>query len=151
MGLGSQCYLSHNTAERAPPKPQPGRSVLGLPTPEGQKAELIQLDMWASLRCGDWMDGCVQRCSVSRWHRSCVARSGTMSAACPTCSVRPTKHRRKLCWRRSCPSSPSVVVTTSDSLRVPLPSHGAPTLPLERVYFIRAEISVWVRASIGNR
>jgi len=36
----TQCYLPPDTSERAPPKPQPDRPVLDLPTPEGWKAEL---------------------------------------------------------------------------------------------------------------
>jgi len=35
-----QCYLPPNTGERAPPKSQPDRPVLDLPTPDGWKAEL---------------------------------------------------------------------------------------------------------------
>jgi len=33
--------VAPDTGERAPPSPQPDRQVLGLPTPEGWKAELI--------------------------------------------------------------------------------------------------------------
>ena len=36
----TQCYLLPDTSERTPPSPQPVRSVLDLPTPEGWKAEL---------------------------------------------------------------------------------------------------------------
>jgi len=39
----TQSYLPPNTGERAPPKPQPWRPVLDLPTPEGWKAELTLL------------------------------------------------------------------------------------------------------------
>jgi len=36
----TQCYLPPDTGERAPPEPQPCRSVLDYATPEGWKAEL---------------------------------------------------------------------------------------------------------------
>jgi len=36
----TQCYLLPDTSEHIPPKPQPYRPVLDLPTPEGWKAEL---------------------------------------------------------------------------------------------------------------
>jgi len=35
-----QCYLLPDTSEHTPPKSQPYRPILDLPTPEGWKAEL---------------------------------------------------------------------------------------------------------------
>jgi len=36
----TRCNLTPDTSEHTPPKPQPDRPVLDLPTPEGWKAEL---------------------------------------------------------------------------------------------------------------
>ena len=39
----TQCYLLPDTSERTPSSPQPVTPVLGLPTPDGQKATLNQM------------------------------------------------------------------------------------------------------------
>jgi len=41
--MGAQCYLPPDTGERAPPLHQPRRPVLDLSTPEGWKAEFVDL------------------------------------------------------------------------------------------------------------